>query len=453
MNHCVDQLSRVEYDEQMRVTVRTAAVAVVILLAAATADAQVDCWAPREQQDSVATAKFSPIRQTLLTIEEMIRKNTAYQTPPEPVRMRTTIAAGPADNGGARIFVRAYPEKQGEIQVWTKDRCDVIPQAERVVASVGQVYVFINYNVQEQFLGGDEVPKYEGEVAGFPVYNGWIVMTRDHRLPWIPQTLGDRLDREEKKRQRALDDWNAMKAARKLPDEAAQMKTYELLKKTDPAGADTFLATTREVAAEMRKAKAEEPLTDAHLQGHLKALRDYRASFTPAQLNAPAVWADPTREGSRRLEARIAELQKLSPEEQQQVDTLGRESRDLERQAQVEASTNKNPAAAAQLRERSNALAGRVRDIRKAHVEKAFFPIQDARADYDLTNLKPGTKEQAMAFKPDPGFPDYKDPFRPQLIMITFWSKSDPKDNSPRTVWLRKAKETFDFAALAALLR
>jgi hypothetical protein len=37
--------------------------------------------------------------------------------------------------------------------------------------------------------------------------------------------------------------------------------------------------------------------------------------------------------------------------------------------------------------------------------------------------------------------------------MITFWSKSDPKDNSPRTVWLRRAKETFDFPALAAWLR
>ena len=437
----------------MRMTVTTAVLAAVTLLAATHADAQVDCQAPIEQLDTVATAKFAPIRQTLLTIDGMIRKNSAYQTPPEPVRMRTTIAAGPSEHGGSRVFVRAYPEKQGEIQVWTKDRCDVIPQAERVVASIGQVYVFINYNVQEQFLGGDEVPKYEGEFAGYPIYNNWIVMTKDRRLPWIPQTLRDRLDREEQKRQRALDDWNAMKAGRKLPDEAAQMKTYEMLKKTDPAGAEKFLATTREVVEEMRKLKAEEPLTDAHLQGHLKALRDYRATFSETQLNAPAMWMDANREGSRRLDARIADFQKLPPDQQLQVDTLGREARDLERQAQVEANTNKNAAAAAQLRERSNALALRVREIRKAHQEKAFFLIQDARADFDLTNLKPGTKEQAMAFKPDPAFPDLNDAFRPQLIMIAFWSKSDPKDNSPRTLWLRKAKETFDFAPLAALLR
>lgn len=376
----------------------TAGLVAAFSLFASFADAQVDCVTPREQQDSVATAKFAPIRQTLLSIEGIIKGNAAYQAAPEPVRMRTTIAAGPSEIGGARIFVRAYPPKQGEIVIWTKDRCDVIPQSERVAASVGQIYVFVNYNVEEQFLGGNAVPKYEGEFAGYPVYNGWIVMTKDKRLPWIPQTLADRLDQEEKKRQRAIDDWNETKAGVKAPDEAAQMKTYEMLKQSDPAGAEKFLATVREVAAQVKKAKADEPLMDAHLQGHLKALRDYRATFSAAQLSAPAMWADSGGEGRKRLDAKIAEFQRLPK-------------------------------------------------------DKMFFSIQDARADYDLTNLKPGTKEQAMAFKPDPSFPDYKDPFRPQLIMITFWSKSDPKDASPRTLWLKKAKETFDFASLTALLR
>ncbi len=131
---------------------------------------------------------------------------------------------------------------------------------------------------------------------------------------------------------------------------------------------------------------------------------------------------------------------------------MSRESRDLERQAQIESRTNKNETAAA-LRERSNELALQVRAIRKAHVERAFFPIQDAQANYALVNLKPGTPERAMAFKPDPVFPDFSNPFRPQVILVNFWSKSEPADNSPRSVWLRKAKETFDFPAVAALLR
>jgi len=127
-------------------------------------------------------------------------------------------------------------------------------------------------------------------------------------------------------------------------------------------------------------------------------VQDYRASFSPAELNSPAVWVDKSGDAKKRLDATIAELQKLTP-------------------------------------------------------RNAFFPIQDANAAYELTNLKPGAKEEAIAFKPDPAFPDFKDPLRPQVILVNFWSKSDPKDRSPRTLWLRGARETFDFAALAALLR
>jgi hypothetical protein len=351
--------------------------------------------------------------------------------------------------GSARIRGRqGASEAQGNALPTRKSRQ---PEAQGtiVAASVGQIYVFINYSVQEQFIQGTEVPKYEGEYARYPVYNGWIVMTKNRRLPWIPQTLGDRIDREEQKRQRALDDWNKLKAGRKMLDEAAQMKTYEMLKETDPAGAEKFLATVRQTADVMRKQKAEEPITDAHLQGHLKAVRGYRASFSQADLNAPAVWADKTGEAKRRLDAQIVEFQKLTPDDQLQADTLGRQSRDLERQARTE----KDSAAAAKLRDRSTALALRVREIRQAHTDRAFFQIQAARAAFDLANLKPGPPDQAMTFKPDPTFPDFRDPFRPQLIMVNFWSKSDPKDNSPRTLWLRKAKETFDFAALEALLR
>ena len=91
------------------------------------------------------------MRQTPLTLENIIRRNAAYQAPPEPVRMRTTIAAGPSEAGAHASSSVPTRRNRGEIQVWTKDRCDVIPQAERVAASVGQIYVFINYSVQEQF--------------------------------------------------------------------------------------------------------------------------------------------------------------------------------------------------------------------------------------------------------------------------------------------------------------
>ena len=63
------------------------------LMLPSAAHAQVDCWAPRDAEDAVSTQRFTPIRQTLLTLEDIIRKNAAYQAPPAPVRMRTTIAA------------------------------------------------------------------------------------------------------------------------------------------------------------------------------------------------------------------------------------------------------------------------------------------------------------------------------------------------------------------------
>lgn len=373
-----------------------------LLLTATPVLAQVDCWTPREHMNSVATARFSPIRQTLLAIEQITRGNSAYQAAPEPVRMRTTLIAGPSEAAGGRIFVRAYPPMQGTIRIWTPDRCDVVPQSERVAASVGQVYAFINYNIQEQFLDGDEVPAYEGEVAGFPVYEGRIVLTRNRRLPWIPQTLADRLGREEQKRMRALEEWSAAKTNLRMPDEAAQMKTYQMLKQTDPKGAEQFLATTREVAAGIQKATAEASVRDAHLQAQLKAVRDYRASFSAAQLNSPAVWMDPTGDGRARLESRIADVHQRTPKDQR---------------------------------------------------ESGGMQIEALRAEYDLTNLKPGTPAKAMAFKPDPTFPDFTDALRPQVITLQFWSKSDPADGSPRSVWLKKTKDSFDIAAVAALLR
>ena len=66
--------------------------------------------------------------------------------------MRTTIAAGPYDPAGARLLVRAYPEKSTVgIQIWT-GKCEVIPQAERVAASIGQIDVFFNYDVKDNLL-------------------------------------------------------------------------------------------------------------------------------------------------------------------------------------------------------------------------------------------------------------------------------------------------------------
>ena len=78
--------------------------------------------------------------------------------------------------------------------------------------------------------------------------------------------------------------------------------------------------------------------------------------------------------------------------------------------------------------------------------------ISDALAQYELVSLKPGGRDRAIAFKPDPAFPNYAEPNRIQLITVMFSEDPDPKQ-TVRRAWQRKTKETFDFAALAALLK
>jgi hypothetical protein len=186
------------------------------------------------------------------------------------------------------------------------------------------------------------------------------------------------------------------------------------------------------------------------LEKQVRDLQQYRASFSAEQLNAPAVWGDPTGAGRTRLEAEAAAMRKLSPADQQQADTIGLESRNLERQAQVE-TRNKNVDEAARLRAKSRELAMKVREIQQAHMARTVPLILDAMATYELTNLQPGPAHRAMKAKRDPSFPNASTPNRIQLIavMLSF----GPRPAGAQLDWQTKTKESFDFAALAAMLQ
>lgn len=75
-----------------------------------------------------------------------------------------------------------------------------------------------------------------------------------------------------------------------------------------------------------------------------------------------------------------------------------------------------------------------------------------ASARYELANLQPGTADQAMNFKRDPTFPDPNAPHRIQLITISFSADPDSRQVE-RRAWQQRVKETFDFAALALLVK
>jgi len=411
------------------------------------------CWTPAVNEDGATSQRLSGLREAMVAAENLLKKNAAFVAPLEPVRWRSSMSAGPSDDGGARIHIKVVPERKLDgTRLWTGE-CGVIPQVDRIGGAISQISVFFNVDPRGYLIGSTGMPpKLTGRVAGFPEYEGWVLITKDGRLPWIPVTLAEKLDAEGEKRERALAEWTRDLAGRKVPDEAATEKTYEMLRRSDPAGAARFLENAREQRIELARLQRDVyPLTTAALERQVAEYRRYRDSQSADALRSPAVWGDPTGEGKKSLERRLAELRALSPADQQQVDALTQQGRALERQAQAEAA-RKNAAEAARLRADANALGLRARSIRQAHMERASPLIAEALASYDLTNLQAGPAERAIAVKPDPAFPDFKDPNRIQMIAILF--SLDPNTrNVDRRAWQQRVKDTFDYAALAALLK
>jgi hypothetical protein len=367
------------------------------------------CWAPRVEANESTNAKWAPLRAAMLTAETLFKNDAAFLAAPEPIRLRSALSAGPLNDTGAMLHIKAVAEKKRDgFRVWTGD-CDVIPQIDRIGGSIGQVSVFFNVDARVDFIGpSGEPPKLTGHVGGYPEYNGWVVITKGGRLPWIPETVEDKLAAELSKRQRALDDY--------------------------------------------RKSGASSASALAEFEKQVHDGKEYRASFSAADLRRPAVWGDVSGEGKRRLSARVAELQAFSPDEQRQIDELSRESRAAERQAQTEAGTNHNAAESARLRTRANDLANQVRALRQAHVDRTAPLVTDANAQYQLTNLRPGDADHAMSVKRDPSFPDTTSPNRIQVIAVGFFFAGDARDTAIVT-WGQHTKDAFDFAALAALLQ
>jgi hypothetical protein len=375
------------------------------------------CWAPAVNEAGATGARFSGLRQAMVAAEDVVKKNAAFVAPLEPVRWRSSMSAGPFENNGASIHIKVVPERKLDgTRLWTAD-CGVTPHLDRIGGAISQISVFFNVH---SLVGSTGIPpKLTGRVAGYPEYEHSVLITKDGRLPWIPVTLADKLDAEGEKRERALAEWTRDLARKKLPDEAATQKTYEMLKKSDPAGAEKFLVSARETAAELARLQRDVyPLQTAALERQVAAYKQYRASQSPDALRSAAVSGDPTGEGRKKLDATLAELRALSAADQQEVKA--------------------NPAKA--------------RAIRQAHMERASPLIGEALANYDLTNLQAGPAERAISVKLDPAFPDFKDPNRIQTIAIIFSEDPNTK-NVERRAWQQRVKDTFDYAALAALIK
>lgn len=330
------------------------------------------CWTRRLEEDSAGSPRFAGLRKAMLAAEDLARRNAALMAAPQPSRYRTSLSAGPMDDSGARMHIKVVPERKTDgTRVWQGSTgCEVIPQIDRIGGAIAQISILFNPDARGQFINGtSQGPARTGTVGGYPEFNGWVLITRNGRLPWIPQTLGELLDQEGARRERAL-----AEAKQRKPGVVAD----------DAAGGVMWL--------------------DKQVRDH----RQYRASFTEEQLRAPGVFGDPTGEGRKRLDAEIAAIR-------------AKEGTPKTRQERQEMAARSAPLAL------------------------------DRMAAYDLANLQPGPAERAMRVKRDPSFPNMSEPNRIQVIAVMF--SFGPKPAGAQLEWQTKVKESFDLAALAALLQ
>jgi hypothetical protein len=429
------------------------AITLMIFSATTVVHAQVQCWAPRQNEGPLSDKRWARHLKAMSAAETIVKQSQEFLNPPVPVRMRTTMATNRYEPVNSRLIIRAYPEQTSVgIGIW-KGECGIISQADRVAGSIGRVSVFFNHLSKDMFMGEDEIPKLTGTMGGYPEYNGWVVISRNGRLPWIPQTLGDRLDRVGAAREKALADWRNVKASRKAPDRDRIDRTAALLRKTDPSGADQYVENMRRLTADLQAAQAKDAARDAHLTKLLNEYHAYRASFTAQQLAMPAVWADTDGSARKAMEAQIDELQKLSADDQRRVGEMREQSRRLEREAAV----SDNEVTAHQLRAQARDLLQDADQIHKDHMERADLEGDALRGTFELTNLKPGPAEQALAYKMDPTFPNRNQPGKIQVIAVSVSPQNEEDvlerpEQAARKAWLDRVKLSINYTALAALL-
>ena len=415
--------------------------------------AQVQCWAPRQNEGPVTDTRWARHLKAMSAAETILKQSQEFLNPPVSVRMRTTMAANRYEPMDSRLIVHAYPEQTSVgIGIW-KGECGIFPEADRVAGSMGRVSVFFNYLSKDMFMGQDELPRLTGTMGGYPEYNGWVVISKNGRLPWIPQTLGDRLARVGAAREKALADWRNAKASRKAPDQAMINRTAALRRKTDPAGADQYVENMRRLSADIQAAQTKDAAREAHLTKLLNEYRAYRTSLTAQQLAMPAVWADTDGSARKVMEAQIDELQALSVDDQWRVGEIREHSRGLER----EAAASDNEVTALRLRTQAMDLLQDADQIRKDHMERVAREEEALRGAYELTTLKPGQAEQALAYKMDPTFPNRNQPGKIQVIVVSVSALIEEDvlqrpEHAARKAWLDRVKSSINYASLAALL-
>jgi hypothetical protein len=326
-----------------------------------------------------------------------------------------------------RLQAAAYPRQRQNISgsYWTSTGCDIVRTSRPYEQPLG--LILVNFNRSGFWEAGyfnQQKLKPVRVVAGFPVFqfrtpyllSELLIITKDGRLPIIPVSLADRLDRE------------AAFLATRLDEVRKQ------------------LAAKPQAALEARLRPEE-----TELRRQIDALAAYRASFSADELRAAWVQHDPQGREAQELQARVRAIEALSPEDQAQVNALGARVRTLQLQARARGVA---PEEATRLRNEANEALQQMQAIQLAQEKRVEAQVRAARDDFAMRLMRPGAAADAREFKDDPTFWDSSDPNRIQLISVDFWNTQSRETSAAEAgAWMDKVEATFDYQALKALIR
>jgi hypothetical protein len=275
------------------------ALCAVLLIFPLLASAQLDCIVPTREDTSgsglsVSSPVLAPIRRAALAVEAIIKSNASFMAGARPVRVRTTIQYSHDAPWTANIFTAAYNQA-----AWV-GKCGLSPYADRGGGlRDGTISVYINeprgllgFPVIDKPFEVFEAPKSVAPTAGFPTFRGevgaTIALSASGAMPWIPITISEQLDYEERRLRERLAEWEHEKDK---PGVSASKvaKCFTDMKKINPAMAEDACGGLRAALKDQQEQRSQrEAQMDAQLGAQRDDLRDYRASFSAAQLQSPA---------------------------------------------------------------------------------------------------------------------------------------------------------------------
>jgi len=300
---------------------RCAAAAAAFHLVALPAHAAAQpCWRPIDTSGADASlerAEYAELRRAVGAIEQLMLENPPLRDMPD-TRGRIWRSSGGAPTEPRPHAAAVYAGRYWR-PAWVAGPCGIHAQSERIPASHAlRVSAWINdYEFilrtalslrgrpsifyQPQVLGSFGRFRFYGYANASgnayhretvrPSYSGFLLMTADGRLPWIPVSAGEYLDLMEERTLRYQQDL-ARQQPPAVTDEQIDRQvhaTYESLRQVDAAAAEQFLVSMQKQLAKQRDpdSRMNRRMARGAASGErAEALRASQFAFARQQLGA-----------------------------------------------------------------------------------------------------------------------------------------------------------------------